>query len=164
MDHGDRILMFKLIAALTLCLSASAYETYGAWEGVSVSVDAQGSRRFRNIVKQSMRCIEQATVAELESGKDEITIKRGNTFPYWGWTLLVWKNGRIVGAEITITNQLKLKGAELCALRLIIVHELLHAIGLGHSEDRNSIMFPVIHGDQQITADDVQGVAFLYGG
>ena len=49
-------------------------------------------------------------------------------------------------------------------LKRIAVHELGHALGLDHSQVSQSIMAPNIGNQFQLHADDIAGVATLYGG
>ncbi len=44
-----------------------------------------------------------------------------------------------------------------------LLHELGHSLGLGHSTDPSAIMFPFIGGTNQLGADDIAGIRFLYG-
>lgn len=53
-----------------------------------------------------------------------------------------------------------------CNLAEVATHELGHAIGLGHSTDRDATMAPVAHFDGRCSAldsDDMAGLRFLYG-
>jgi len=46
----------------------------------------------------------------------------------------------------------------------VIVHELGHGLGLGHSEDQDAVMYPTYQGDiTELDGDDICGVQSLYG-
>ncbi|KAK4779960.1 hypothetical protein SAY87_016066 [Trapa incisa] len=51
-------------------------------------------------------------------------------------------------------------------LESVVVHEIGHVLGLGHSSVENSIMFPTISSRMRkvdLAADDIQGIQVLYG-
>jgi hypothetical protein len=43
------------------------------------------------------------------------------------------------------------------------LHEAGHALGLGHSDDPSSVMYPYYHLVAALTADDIAGIRRLYG-
>jgi len=44
----------------------------------------------------------------------------------------------------------------------VAVHELGHALGLDHSTDVNSVMYPVSQGHSELTASDIAGLKSIY--
>ena len=48
-------------------------------------------------------------------------------------------------------------------LYTVALHEIGHALGLGHSDDPNSIMYPYYHSGAGLSSDDIAGVQALYG-
>lgn len=47
-------------------------------------------------------------------------------------------------------------------LDIIIRHEIGHALGLGHDEDKKSIMYPYVLRGQSITQNDISKLLELY--
>ncbi len=45
----------------------------------------------------------------------------------------------------------------------VMLHEVGHALGLGHSADPDAIMFPVVSGTGRISPDDIAALQQLYG-
>ncbi len=92
-----------------------------------------------------------------------VTVSRGNVLPYLGLTGLSTHGAEIVAANVQVTSNLKLRGCEGRMLRLVLLHELLHVVGLDHSEDPDSIMFAVLWDSQQsLTEADIAELRWLY--
>ncbi len=45
----------------------------------------------------------------------------------------------------------------------VALHEIGHALGLGHTDDPNAVMYPYYHTASGLTADDIAGIQDLYG-
>ena len=48
-------------------------------------------------------------------------------------------------------------------LASVILHELGHSLGLGHSTDINAVMYPFYSGQLTLGADDIAGIQSIYG-
>ncbi|GFO16391.1 matrix metalloproteinase-1 [Plakobranchus ocellatus] len=48
-------------------------------------------------------------------------------------------------------------------LFIVAVHELGHSMGLKHSNDRSSIMYPIYQDVTKLSQDDLDGVDYMYG-
>lgn len=73
----------------------------------------------------------------------------------------------IFGAGGTIAGDMHLDSSEdwvnTFDLSSVILHELGHSLGLNHSEDVNSIMYPYYSGALTLGTDDIAGIQSIYG-
>jgi len=73
----------------------------------------------------------------------------------------------IFGAGGTITGDMHIDSSEDWvngfSLASVIIHELGHSLGLGHSDDINAIMYPFYSGQVTLGADDIAGIQSIYG-
>jgi len=156
----------KTLLALLLGFSANAYEPLGAWSSTPIELRKSRPQKLERLVAESAYLITEFSSGEVSftRGVNGISVSRGNIRPYLGLTLLWIKDDKIISAEIVVSKSLKLRGADLITVKLVLLHEMLHAIGLGHSSDSHSILYPIILKGQSVTQDDIDGIAFLYGG
>lgn len=62
--------------------------------------------------------------------------------------------------EIIINTRVQFTPTKLYA---VVMHEMGHVLGLDHSADPNSVMFPTIHEPAALTAGDIAALRDLYG-
>lgn len=70
------------------------------------------------------------------------------------------------GAENWVINGEGLNSVSAVDLESVVVHEIGHLLGLGHSSDEEAVMFPSIPSGArkvQLAGDDVDGIQSLYG-
>ena len=81
---------------------------------------------------------------------------------YQPGTESIFGTGGTITGDMHIDNQEDWVGS--FDLASVILHELGHSLGLGHSADVNAIMFPTYSGvNVTLGADDIAGIQSIYG-
>lgn len=71
----------------------------------------------------------------------------------------MWFNEDINWGEIHCDEK------KLTDLKTVIIHEVGHALNIGHSEDREAIMYPTYSGEMRVLGkDDLLAIEHIYGG
>jgi len=84
---------------------------------------------------------------------------------YQPGTAAIFSNGTL-GGDVHLDNDENwtLDGIGGFDLATVLLHELGHSLGLGHSDDIMSVMFPFYQGVRlQLAADDIAGIQTIYG-
>lgn len=78
----------------------------------------------------------------------------------YGATMITLSGNEIVGAHIKINPLLVTFDAQ---LQVVLLHELGHALGLSHSNNRRAVMYQWIYGYSKLQPDDRAAIKELYG-
>jgi hypothetical protein len=98
-----------------------------------------------------------ASFAEVDSGGDGILVAINRGMGAAGRTFITYdQTGRIYEALVTVARR------EYLAETRIAAHELLHAIGLGHTRSWSSVMGPATGAHDSPTVDDVAYTQLYY--
>jgi hypothetical protein len=90
-----------------------------------------------------------------------ITIKKGGGIVA-GSTKLSYSSGFIAGARLQISAASFGSPNTIQTITEIAKHELGHVVGLGHSDDPNDLMYPVLNGVTSFGSCEVNGFNALY--
>lgn len=172
--------MIKLILALTLCFSAYAFTPLARWENTPISYQVDGPWKLKAATEKAIGKWTVAASGEIEfcnESEPAVTIKwikRGWEYPpsFAAVTVFNTLDGFIVSATVSINAESyrwRRHSREMHCKRqyenldVTILHELGHVLGLGHSDQKDSVMY-FAPTENALSSDDIQGIQFLYGG
>lgn len=74
----------------------------------------------------------------------------------------IHEGDRFVQGFVIINAFARGVGTDTERLRVILSHELGHSVGMGHTHDESSLMYPFAQMISQLSTDDVNGISYLY--
>jgi hypothetical protein len=170
----QRYLWIALLSLLS-ATSVSAFDLLGyRWEQrvITYSIDKTSSR-YRKILQQTMKnWSEVAPISffEVSPEQAQLTIKLdkcgGPVSGILASTTITIADGFIRHADVIINGrEFKWLGRRGYDLESVVCHELGHALGLQHVEERVALMYPTFDpGTARLySLDDIQGILALYG-
>ena len=120
-------------------------------------------------MERAINYVEASTVLNFYevSSNEEISITCDDEIKHTG-ELFVAGEGGVTNVTITNNFNVILKGEVLllreseCSTPIVGTHELLHALGFDHSDNRNNIMYPTVRCDQTIGEDTINFINTIY--
>lgn len=156
-----------LLTILGTFPSHAAYYPFRWPESAPIQVRTEGDARFKRMVKDACKFLQKETSGSLTFQH----VKKGGVLvvthgyvpaPALGLTFIRHESGVIMFAACSVNGMWSTKRrAEREAVRLVLMHELLHAAGMSHSPNSDSIMFFEFDG-HDVSAQDVLDIQQLY--
>lgn len=97
------------------------------------------------------------SVYHKEMGKRAATVELGHGGPEIEQTSDTWRTDSENHAVASLNGDYNAAFSDVVA-----IHELGHALGLAHSKSRHSVMYPVAHGQTQLSRGDLTGLKLIY--
>lgn len=91
---------------------------------------------------------------------EDVASLAGNVVGLGGPTRLYMKSRELVGGALNLSTAYS-KTASVAERRALMLHELGHVIGLGHSKDPRNIMYPIVSENNWLGPGDMIGAAIL---
>jgi hypothetical protein len=103
-----------------------------------------------------MTLFRPASDRELGVGTNGIAISVNPSIGAEGFTFVSWSSGRVYDAHVSVRTR------ELLVDHAVLAHELLHALGFGHTSAWRSVMTSPFHRAESPTPEDVAYAQLLY--
>jgi len=136
---------------------------------ISYQISNECGQRKTNQMKTAFQILEEKTILKFRetSENSEIEIACSKKDISKGGYFIAGEGGpnTIINSSlysVILNGTVLLYRESSCKNPILQLHELLHALGFNHSENRNSVMYPIQDCNQQITQDIIDEINRLY--
>lgn len=137
---------------------------------ISYRIEKDCTLGKKDEMKRSLNWIENKTILKFYevNYNEEIIITCEDSSPKGREGAFIAGEGGVTNVTITENFNVILNGMVLlireskCPNPIVGTHELLHALGFGHSENPNNIMYPTVNCKQTIGEDLINSINYLY--